>query len=69
MTQTNRTFNIMNTHQTLYGQAVQLLERHPPWTATQFVHAQYYLAQSWSTPEERFQNLRQPPAESNAFAG
>ena len=69
MTQTEHSLNVPNTHQALYRQAVKLLERHPPWTATQFVHAQYHLAQSWATPEERFQNLRQPPGESTAFPG
>ncbi|MDH5587796.1 MAG: hypothetical protein OEZ05_14350 [Nitrospirota bacterium] len=69
MTTTERTLNLPNTHQALYGQAVKILERHPPWTASQFVQAQYHLAQSWSTPEERYQNLGQPPSESTAFPG
>jgi len=65
--QTEHIFDVPNTHHALYRQAVNLLETHPPWTATQFVQAQYHLAQSWPTPEERYQNLRCPPGHSSAF--
>jgi len=66
-TKTEQTLDVPNTHHALYCQAVNLLESHPPWTATQFVQAQYHLAQSWPTPEERFQNLRCPPKYSKSF--
>jgi len=67
VTNTAHTLEVPNTHHALYRQAVQLLETHPPWTATQYVQAQYYLAQSWSTPEERYQNLRCFSEHSNPF--
>lgn len=66
-TKTEHTFDVPNTHHALYRQAVNLLETHPPWTATQFVQAQYHLAQSWSTPVERYQSLRYPPEHSTSF--
>lgn|GEM_PF-4921037 len=66
-TKTEHTLDVRNTHHALYRQAVNLLETHPPWTVTQFIQAQYHLAQSWSTPEERYQNLRCPPGHSDSF--
>ncbi len=64
---TEDNFNLPNTHHALYRQAVELLEAHPPWTATQFVQAQYHLTQSWSTPEERYKNLQCPPSLPSSF--
>ena len=61
-TKTEDNFDVPNTHHALYCQAVELLEAHSPWTATQFVQAQYHLTQSWSTPEERYKNLQSPPS-------
>ena len=66
-TNSGHSLDVLNTHHALYRQAVKLLEAHPPWTTTQFVQAQYDLAQSWSTPEERYQNLRFPPEYSETF--
>ncbi len=66
-TNTEHTLDLPNTHHALYRQAVNLLEAHPPWTDTQFVQAQYQLAHSWSTPEERYLNLRCPPEQSSSF--
>ena len=66
-TKTEHTLDVPNTHHALYRQAVDLLEAHPPWTSTQFVQAQYQLAESWSTPEERYQNLQNPPEHSNSL--
>ncbi len=66
-TNTEHTLDVPNTHHTLYHQAVNLLEAHPPWTTTQFIQAQYQLAHSWSTPEERYLNLRCPPEHSTSF--
>lgn len=67
MTKTEHILDVPNTHKALYCQAVNLLETHPPWTATQFIQAQYHLAQSWATPGERYKNLRCPPEPSNPF--
>ena len=67
VTKTEHTIEVPNTHHALYRQAVNLLEAHPPWTATQFIQAQYQLAQSWSTPEERYQHLRYPPEHSHSL--
>ena len=64
MENTEDILELPNTHHALYRQAVNLLEAHPPWTATQFVQAQYHLAQSWSTPEERFRKLTEAPQPS-----
>ncbi len=61
ITQKEEVLDLPNTHHSLYRQAVQLIEANPPWTATQFVQAQYHLAEEWSTPEERFKNLRNLP--------
>ncbi len=66
-TKTEHTLDVPNTHHALYRQAVDLLEAHPPWTSTQFMQAQYQLAESWSTPEERYQNLQNPPEHSNSL--
>ena len=66
-TKTANTLDVPNTHHALYHQAVTLLEAHPPWTTTQFVQAQYHLAQAWPTPEERYQNLRYPPGHAKSF--
>ena len=62
------TLDVLNTHQAQYRQAVTLLETHPPWTPTEFVQAQHHLAQSWSTPEERFRNLGNPPRHQFTFS-
>ena len=67
-TKKEHTIDVPNTHQTQYRQAVSLLEAHPPWTVTEFVQAQRYLAQSWSTPEERFRNLGHPPSHQSTFS-
>jgi hypothetical protein len=66
-TKTEQTLNVPNSHHALYRQAVNLLETQAPWTATQFVQAQYHLAQAWPTLEERYQNLRCLPGHSNSF--
>ena len=64
ITDKEEVLELPNTHHALYRQAVQLIEANPPWTSTQFVQAQYHLAEEWSTPEERFKNLRNPPQSS-----
>ncbi|MGB0909692.1 MAG: hypothetical protein ACPGYT_04970 [Nitrospirales bacterium] len=66
-TNTKHTLNLPNTHHALYRQAVNLLESQPPWTASQFIQAQYHLAESWSTPEERFQNLQNSPCPPSSY--
>ena len=64
---TEYALEVPNTHQSLYRQAVQLIETHSPWTTAQFVQAQYHLVQLWSTPEERYQNLRHPPRHTSSL--
>ncbi len=67
-TKAEYTLEITNTHQALYLQCVDLLESRSPWTVSEFVQAQHHLAQSWSTPEERFQSLRQPLNHPSSFS-
>ena len=66
VTNSEQILEVPNIHQSKYQQAVKVLEAHPPWTATQFVQAQFHLARSWTTPEERYKNLQCPPAKSNS---
>ena len=63
--ETAHTLTITNTHQPFYRDAVQLLEAHTPWTATEFQLAQAAIVQAWPTPETRYQYISSPPTPIN----